>query len=119
MLGAARPPQAFAGSERDDMVAELDAQPAFPYQEELVLVLVVVPGKLARDLDEFDLLAIERGNDLGAPMLGEVRELFVEMEFFGHRTSLPPPPPPPTPPGRPPPPALPTPPVLFSSFVRF
>src|SRR5260370_32245504 len=95
MLGAARHHQAFAGSERDDMVAELDAQPAFPYQEELVLVLVVVPGKLARDLDEFDLLAIERGNDLGAPMLGEVRELFVEMEFFGHRTGASPPPPPP------------------------
>src|SRR5260370_36797315 len=94
MLGAARQHQAFAGSERDDMVAELDAQPAFPYQEELVLVLVVVPGKLARDLDEFDLLAIERGNDLGAPMLGEVRELFVEMEFFGHRTYSPPTPPP-------------------------
>src|SRR5260370_34079575 len=94
MLGAARHHQAFAGSERDDMVAELDAQPAFPYQEELVLVLVVVPGKLARDLDEFDLLAIERGNDLGAPMLGEVRELFVEMEFFGHRTTRTPTPPP-------------------------
>src|SRR6266699_6069564 len=91
MLDAARHHQALARTELDHMVAEFDAEIASPYQEELVLAVVMVPRKRARDLDELDLLAIERRDDLGAPMLGEARELFVQTEFFGHGTTTLPP----------------------------
>src|ERR1051326_9399674 len=84
MFDAARHQQALARTELDRVVAEFDPEKTLPDQEELVLAVVAVPGKRAGDLDDLDLLAVERGHHLGAPMLGETRELFVEMEFFGH-----------------------------------
>jgi hypothetical protein len=53
------------------MVPEFDAKPPLANQEELVFVLMVVPGKLAQYLDDLDFLAIQPRDDLGPPMLAE------------------------------------------------
>jgi hypothetical protein len=50
------------------MVSEFDAKSPLASQEELVLVLMVVPGKLAQYLDDLDFLAIQPRDNLGPPM---------------------------------------------------
>jgi hypothetical protein len=42
-----------------------------------------MPGKFALDFDEFYLLAIERCNDLGPPMVSEKCEFMSEIDFVG------------------------------------
>ncbi len=68
MLGAARNNVKVAFVENDDVVAVLDAHLSAPDKKELFDVVMVMPGKFAQDLDEFQLLAIERRNDLGPPV---------------------------------------------------
>jgi hypothetical protein len=58
MFGAAGYDEAFAGVEGDDVVSEFDAELTSPDEEELVFVLVMVPGEFAPDFDELDLLII-------------------------------------------------------------
>src|SRR6516164_2687085 len=47
MLDPTRHYDAFAGFQRDDMVAKLDAEAAAPNHEELVLMFVMVPREFA------------------------------------------------------------------------
>ena len=51
------------------MVAKLDSHLASPNEEELVLVLVMMPGKHPGYLHELQFLAVQFGDDLGPPVL--------------------------------------------------
>ena len=57
--------QALAGTEFDDPVTEFHPEVAPMDQEKFVLDVVMMPDELPLDLDELDLLAVERGNDPG------------------------------------------------------
>src|SRR5262249_42956169 len=52
------------------------------HQEQLVLVLVMVPEELALELDQLDLLAVQLADDLGTPLVLEPGELFADVHFF-------------------------------------
>ena len=42
----------------------------------------MVPGKFAFDLDDLDLLPVERGDGLGPPMLIEQGKFFLEIDLL-------------------------------------
>ena len=71
----------LAGSEVDDAVPELDAEAAAPDEEQLVLVVMVMPGEVALDLDELELLAVHLGHHLRPPKFGEARELLGDVDW--------------------------------------
>jgi hypothetical protein len=48
---------------------------------------VTVPGEFTLDLDDLDLLAVERGDGLGPPMLLEQGKFVVERDFSYLATS--------------------------------
>jgi len=50
-------------------------------QEELVLLLVMVPDELAFKLGELDVLAVQLANDTRAPMFSELLEFLGEVDF--------------------------------------
>jgi hypothetical protein len=50
-------------------VAQLDQQPAFNHQEELVFILVQVPDKLAFDLDELQVRVVDFAGDSRLPVV--------------------------------------------------
>jgi hypothetical protein len=52
----------------------MNRQVAVENQEELVLLLVMVPDKFAFELGKFDVLAIEFANDMGTPVFSELLE---------------------------------------------
>src|SRR4029077_9311348 len=56
-------------------VAELDQQPAFHDEKQLVLYVMVMPHELALDLDELHVGVIELTYDLRAPVVVELPEL--------------------------------------------
>ena len=68
-------------------VADHDLQPAFHHQEELVLILVVVPDELAFELGELDVLIVKLAHDFRTPIFGEEMEFTGEVGFL-HRERL-------------------------------
>src|ERR1700751_5784535 len=85
MLDPTRAHDTLAGIDRDNAISEFDAEDALPHHEELVFALMLVPREFALDLDELDLLAIERGDCLWPPMLVKQREFFVEADLLHRR----------------------------------
>jgi len=81
VLDAARDDNAFSRAHLDDPIAKFDAKPTPPDEEELVFLLMPVPGKLALDLDEFDLLPVHRRDHLAPPPLVEQAELLIEIDL--------------------------------------
>jgi len=71
-----------AGLKRHYAIPKFHPERTLPHHEELVLVGMMVPGEFALDLDELDLLAIERGDGLGPPVLVEQGKFLVERDFF-------------------------------------
>jgi len=54
-------------AELHNPVAEFDSQAPSPHQKEFILMVMVMPGKLALNLDEFDLLTIQVRDHLWPP----------------------------------------------------
>ena len=73
MFDTARYDAKFAGIENDDTMSEFQPHLPSPHQEHLVFLLVMVPRKLALELDEFDLLAVQFGDYLGSLVLSDQR----------------------------------------------
>jgi hypothetical protein len=65
------------------MVAEIHAQAAFDYEEELVFVLVMVKHEFAVELHELYMLAVEFGRDARMLEVCNLGELFGDIDF-GH-----------------------------------
>lgn len=63
----------------DDIpVSQLHQQPAFHHQKQLILVVVMMPGKLAFDSNQFDLRIIDVTHDFRVPVVTEALELFFQ-----------------------------------------
>src|SRR5207244_10638835 len=60
-------------------VAELDQEPAFHHEKQLVLYVMVMPHELALDLDELHVAVVELTYDLRAPVVVELPELLGEV----------------------------------------
>ena len=58
------------------------AERTFDYVEEFVFSLVMMPEELALQLGELDVGVVDLANDLGAPLIGEERELVREIDFI-------------------------------------
>jgi hypothetical protein len=78
MLHASRHDDTLSGLQLDGMIPELHPELAFPDHKELVFVVVMVPGELAAHLDDLDVLPVEGGDDLRAPVLVEEGEFFIK-----------------------------------------
>ena len=63
-------------------VAHLHPKAAGEDEEEFVFVGVVVPGELAFEFGELDLLPVELGDDVRRPCRVELGELVVEVDGF-------------------------------------
>ena len=79
MFYAPRHDEELAFVELDDPVTKMYRQVAVEDQEELVLVLVMVPDELAFELGELDVLAVEFADDTGAPTFSELLEFLSEV----------------------------------------
>src|SRR5688572_23925859 len=75
MLDAAGHDKVLARPQLDDPIAELDTETALPDEEHFVAVVVPMPREHPLHLHRLDLLAIEAGDHLGPPLLGEGGEL--------------------------------------------
>jgi hypothetical protein len=62
-------------------VAEFHAEAAFDYEEQFVLVLVVVEDKFSFKLIELDVLSIEFGGNVGFPVFRDFGEFFGDVDF--------------------------------------
>ena len=65
-------------------ISELDGELAFEDEEEFVFVFVGVPGEFADEFGEFDLLAVEFGDDFGCPSFIEEAEFVGEVDDVVH-----------------------------------
>ena len=79
---ASRDYEQFTGPEFDNSVAKFDAHAPAPDQEQLVFILVPMPGKGPQKLHELDLLPVQLGYDFGPPMFLEKDELLFKSHFF-------------------------------------
>ena len=78
---AARNDEELALVEFDDPITKMYRQVAVEDQEELVLLLVMVPDELAFELGELDVLAVELADDTGAPAIRELLEFLGEVHL--------------------------------------
>src|SRR5881394_2367887 len=79
VFDAARNDDELALAHRHVAVPELEQQPAFYDEEQLVLQIVMMPHEFAFDFDELDVAIVELADDLRAPVLGELLEFLGEV----------------------------------------
>lgn len=82
VLGAAGHDKELAWREHDAAVSHLDGELSVEDQEELVGVGVPVPGELALDLHDPDIVVVDLGNLLRRPVLSEARQHRVQVYRF-------------------------------------
>jgi len=63
-------------------ISHLDGELAAEHEEELVGVRVRVPGELALDLHDPDVVVVDLGNSLRRPLLSEARRHRVDIHRF-------------------------------------
>ena len=66
----------LAGLQNDTAVAKFNDHFAAPDEEQFVFVLVMMPGEDAGEFHELEFLAVELGDNFGAPVLMNQGELF-------------------------------------------
>ena len=85
VLDALRHDEELALGKLDVAGAQAHAHPSLDDQEELVLVLVVMPDEVALELDDLDLVVVQVADDLGLPVVREERELLEQVDLVhGH-----------------------------------
>ena len=82
VFDAPRNNEELAFVELDDSITKVDGQVAAENQEELVLMLVVMPDELTFDLRELYLLAVELSDDPRAPAFRELLEFLGEVHLL-------------------------------------
>jgi hypothetical protein len=82
MLHAPRHDDELALLQPKITVAQLHQQTAFDHQEELVLLVVLVPDELALQLGQLDLKVVQLAYDARAPALVELRELLRQVDLL-------------------------------------
>jgi hypothetical protein len=81
VFDAPRNDEELAFVELDDSIRKVDGQVAAENQEELVLMLMVMPDELTFDLRELYLLAVELSDDPRAPAFRELLKLLREIDL--------------------------------------
>lgn len=81
MLDAARDNTELAGLQLDGVVAKFDSHLSPPNEEQLVLVVVEVPGKDAGDFDQLEFLTVQLGDDFRPPLLVNQGKFFRQGGF--------------------------------------
>src|SRR4051812_36816616 len=95
MFDPAQHDAAFSRPHLDNFIPVFDPETPLPHQKELVLQIVLVPGKLALDLDQLDFMTVQRSDHLWPPMFVKQAEFPVQVDLvhrsFGrtNSTSLP------------------------------
>jgi hypothetical protein len=84
VLGSAWDNEALAGIECDDVITKFNAKAPLPDKEEFVFIFVVVPGEFTEYFYDFDLLAVEVGDDFGTPVFFEKAEFVCQIDFGCH-----------------------------------
>src|SRR6266852_3220342 len=79
MIHSARYDQKFSLAHNGFAVAELHLEPAFDDEEELVLVVVVMPDEFAFQFNGLDVAIVYLTDDPGVPVVGEEAELFFKI----------------------------------------
>jgi len=74
VLDAARYDEKLARAEYDITISQLDGELSVEDQEELIGVGVPVPGELALDLHDPDVVIVDLGNLLRRPVLRKARQ---------------------------------------------
>ena len=80
VLDALRHDDHLARPERDETVAEIDAQRTLQHDEGLVGLLVIVPDEIALDAHDLELVVVQFRNHARLPLVGEERELLGEID---------------------------------------
>jgi len=80
MLYAVRDDDELAFANYGFVIAKLHAQHAFDYEEELIFQVVMMPDKLASNLDDLDRTIVDFADHTLAPVIGETAELFLEID---------------------------------------
>jgi len=68
MFDTLRNDEHFAGAECDDPVAQLNVHTTFENQKEVIRVVVLMPNKLAFNLDHHQVIAVELTDYTGLPV---------------------------------------------------
>ena len=84
VLDAVRDDDHLALPDRLVAVAEVHHQPALDDQEELVLLVVVMPHELALDLHDLDLEVVDLAGDARAAVVVETTEGLGDVDFLRH-----------------------------------
>ncbi len=63
-------------------IAKMQLQPAADDPEQFIFLLMEMPIKLALQLGNLDLLAVQLGNNFGGPAVGERGKFFSNIDFF-------------------------------------
>ena len=82
MFDATGNDQQLAFFQPDLPVPEIHPESSLHHQEQLVLIFVMMPDKLALELDEFDLLTVQLADDFGTPVVVKLGELLLDIYFF-------------------------------------
>ena len=82
MLDAARHDEQLAFAQLDDAIAEFHAKRTVHDEEQLVLVLVLMPHELTLEFHQLHVLAVELPGDSGVPMVVEERKLICEIDLI-------------------------------------
>lgn len=61
---------------------QFDEQLAFHHEKQLVFIFVMMPDKLAFELDELDVGVVQLADDFGASIIREDAELLGDVDFF-------------------------------------
>src|SRR6266850_2179548 len=88
VLDAARHDVHLARLQRDVAVAEVKHHLAVEDDENLVGVRVLVPDEVALDPGQLEVVVVHLGDDLGRPLLGELRELVGEVDWRAFHASI-------------------------------
>lgn len=74
--------QTISRSQVNYLVAKLNSHLSSPDQEKFVFALVQVPGELALQLYQLQLLFVQAGYDLWFPVIGKEGKFVLQVEFF-------------------------------------
>src|SRR5262245_46380044 len=66
------------------LIAQLDQQPAFDHQKELVFRVVMMPDTLRFDLHEFNVRIVNLADKLWFPIIVEPGEFLSQVNFLDH-----------------------------------
>ena len=82
VLDAARDDQKLPFFQPERMVPKIHSESPLDDQEQLILVLMMMPDKLSLEFDQLDVLAVQIANDPRIPVVVEQAEFFLDVYFL-------------------------------------